>query len=650
MSKKKYRKVFKFFLLGFPFILASCSSNVANVNKQQSTREEITNLNNFNPNEIPESRIREFDSNLESVAPKGQTFVRVNDKNERIVEDQYEFDNPKNEKIFYYSKGFPGSVIVNNKKLDNVKVNKEEFVAPDKKILQTLNSYAKNAGQPYYENAQQRVFSLPSYDKDGKPNGLVINNYEQGFTSPSFWGESYSEGGPGRVGLPRIIPNKDYLDLAKSSIGLTILNGRGINASGTGNLSLHGSMSIIDYQIKSDNSYPTTWYFLTNAHVADNLRLKDDNKDPNKIYGRDYASYNEKDTTNNTVDVSLTKLKQDTPLKSKIPTTIGPDFKNYFDSVSVDVDKVKTIVIGTNPFNWSPKTFSNQKEYQDVEELLDFAVIEITFKNEQDARLITQNYFDDKNVHFKVNDSNLLNDEEYKKFPIKNFYALGWPLSNGESSYTLNEFEDKENFKVRKSAKSVWVNKPTRLFKTTNEEDDAYPDGGEFSWSRSYRSFVNKPGLTDFLISTPVLSSNLFKIEEYDSNKGEFTYRNYLISGQGTILDNLSAAGGISGTSIRLKDKSTYSLLFAGDGRASSSITLNLRSYGYDYKGYYGKYNLPAYDIIYGSVNQRKSYWDAMNKLYGSKNEIKTNLFKDGFGNNSKVDVFKDKTYVKINV
>ncbi|CNS11155.1 Membrane-associated lipoprotein precursor [Salmonella enterica subsp. enterica serovar Typhimurium str. DT104] len=96
----------------------------------------------------------------------------------------------------------------------------------------------------------------------------------------------------------------------------------------------------------------------------------------------------------------------------------------------------------------------------------------------------------------------------------------------------------------------------------------------------------------------------------------------------------------MSGTGV-YKDDKLYSLVFANDRLASTALTLNLRSYGYDYHGYYGKYSLPKYDLIYGSKHQRKSYFQAMQQLYKGKN-IKTYLFPNGFDDINKVDVFGD--------
>lgn len=57
-----------------------------------------------------------------------------------------------------------------------------------------------------------------------------------------------------------------------------------------------------------------------------------------------------------------------------------------------------------------------------------------------------------------------------------------------------------------------------------------------------------------------------------------------------------------------------------------------------------------SYDIIYGSKNQFKSYFDAMLQLYGDKSnsnkKLKTNLFPNGFSESTRKDVFASKSNV----
>ncbi|CNS11096.1 Uncharacterised protein [Salmonella enterica subsp. enterica serovar Typhimurium str. DT104] len=50
---------------------------------------------------------------------------------------------------------------------------------------------------------------------------------------------------------------------------------------------------------------------------------------------------------------------------------------------------VKTVVFGTNVFEKKPGDFTEQEKYKNMEEILDFAIMELTFDNEDQAKLIT---------------------------------------------------------------------------------------------------------------------------------------------------------------------------------------------------------------------------------------------------------------------
>lgn len=673
----KKRKIFLNLILGLPILAVSCSSKIQNPNNNLSNAVNNPNLSN---NDL-KKRLERYEKAKIDLAPKGQNFAEIDPKtNKRIVRDQYLHDVPSNEMEYYLLKqGGAQTEIIGRTPEKHLRLNPKHFTPPKKEILDKLNQKAKLANQPYYENAQQRVFSLPSFDKDGNIDGLVINNYEQGFTSPAWWGDDASSGGPGRIGLPRIIANDKYKNLTASTVSLQIRNGAPSTVFNLDSNDLlqtskssYGTAQIIDYKLESDNNkYPLTWYFLTNMHVANSFRIYDDAKKSNDdVFGRDESNYDTRNYQSNTWDITLRRLKTNNiTLKSKVPVSAGNNNEQYYESVNIKIKEkngsfynngqssdgkqylksnspkspmnVRTIVTGTDFFKSSPKDFGKNDFYKDVEEVLDFAIFEVTFDNESDAKKITEDYYKGTS-QFKVSDLNLLDKKNYEALKAFNFYALGFPLSAGELSDTLNEEIDKQGYEARNSSVSVWTNKNRALFSNTDPENKLYEKGGELSWSRSYRSFVNNPGLTDYFISTPVLSTSMLSISKYNSNTKKFESTPYMFSGQGTLLDNYAAPGGSSGSPVKTEDESSYSIVFASDQRASTGLTLNLRSYGFDYKGYYGKYNLPKYDIIYGSDdNQRKSYFDAMKQIYKSDSNFKTKLFDKGFG--EKIDVFKSK-------
>ncbi|MDF9628000.1 DUF31 family protein [Mesomycoplasma ovipneumoniae] len=629
---------------------------------------------------------------ISSLTPQGQTFTEFSKKdNKRVVKDQYQYDDPKKELEYHRSLnnissqgGFTTASVL--------KPFPESFNLPSSSVLEKLNQQAKDANQPYYQNAQLRGFSLPEIGNDGQIKGILINNFVQPPAVPAYWGgKEKRNGGSNRNGLPRVLPNETYRKIAKNSFSFGIRNGKQRDPNDNienpdatkrvvrSDMSF-GTAAILDFEKTENGSYPLKWFFITNAHVAGSLRLANDvPDDKSQVWGRDESNYSEAFRQYNTWTITLRKLKNTTPVHSKLPTSIGEGFETYYDSEEVRVKElggtlynngrdgqyerdsllvhetpkkplnVRTIVIGTNALKSSPKDFSSQKVYQNIEEVLDFAVVEVNFDSESQAKKMTQDYYNaaqEKN-HYQGREENFLDPEVYKNIPEKDFYGFGWPSTQNESQRTLDRHENPTDFANRRFQVSPWFNKSENLYFNNNPEHDSWKGGGEFAWTRSYRSFVNLPGITDYFITNPTLTSSYFEIQHAPNEKGDVSSP-YLISGQGFLIDNFASGGGVSGTSIRDSNEKVYGLQFASDNAASAAFVLALRSYGYNYKGYYGKYNLPSYDIIYGSKNQFKSYFDAMLQLYGDKSDkkLKTNLFPNGFSESTRKDVFASKSNV----
>ncbi|MBG0730712.1 Ig-specific serine endopeptidase MIP [Mycoplasma sp. 'Moose RK'] len=653
--------------------------------------------------EIPEAKVNEYYKKLSEIAPKGQNWSIIRD-GKRIVEDQYKYDFPDHEWRYFLEKyGGGGAKVIG---LDDPDGLADYPLGNTKKLPENLKSIidnkAKESGQPLYDNAAQRTFVLPKYDNSGSISGIDIPEYHKGDTSPAIHLDPQTgallRGGPGRVGLPRMLPNNEYKNLTKSAISVTFRNGQYLKThdgkegvpdylpptevvhfSGTH----RGTLNIIDYKKENDGKYPLTWYFITNAHVLNRLQVANDYHS-GKIYGRDDDAYNTHNRQYNTWSIDFTKIKSSVGLNNVMTTTGESRKDTYYDTVNLTVrtkstnihnagkqldqsnyrvndDKinnnqsipadaelnVRTIVFGSNVFEKKPGDFTSQEKYKDIQELLDFAIMEVTFDNEEQAKKITKDWYEDhKDQKSKdksstiTSDSDLLNDDQYQKLPANQFYGLGFPLSEAELKTTLDEFKNKNAWDTRKYSVSPYVNKDNELYFNQDTENEKLKNGGDLAWSRSYRSFVNKPGLTDIFISTPFVSNGFIRITKFDNSKNQFTTVPYLFWGLGTLLDNFTGGGGMSGTGI-YKDNKLYSLIFATDARASTAVSLNLRSYGNDYKGYYGSYNLPKYDLIYGSKHQRKSYFQAMQQLYKDKG-VKTYLFPNGFDDSQKVDVFGD--------
>lgn len=682
------------------------------------------------PVEISQDRINEYVKQLDAIKPKGQNRARF-DKGKRVVEDQYQYDNPK-EDLDYFNATFGGGVGT----VISSQGNPDGLASWDpnntKQFSDELNQKAKDENQPLPANAWFRGFSTP--DGHGK---IHIPTSVRVPTTPALQvlpnGQIF--GSPGEYGLPRVIPNDEYKKLINSAVSIAISNGhvwdkivdkdtgeerasqeeyqkgntKRVDAYVEPNQVIHrhdnfkGTFNIIDYKLTEDGSYPLTWYFITNAHVANALQVAHDKGDG--VYGRDEDVFDTYNRQYNTDRLAFFKLKSNVDEKTVIPFAQNKDV--FYDTLDIKVrDKsgtpnnnqnynsnnaislgdnnatiqdnlnARTIVIGTNPFKSKIGDFTNQDLWKDKEEFMDFAIVEITFDNEEQAKTITEEWYkthSDPNTHKNdktnikntiTSDLNLLDKNQYDNFGKNQLYSLGYPSTKFEKkSGTLDQLrrdytgkEDEFDTLVSYGL-SPTVNKPTDLYYKTRSQDpkvlEKFKDGGDLSWSRSFRSFVNLPGVNDLFITTPYISNGTIKIRKYNPTTHKFEETPYIFWGLGTNLSNMSGGTGMSGSGVYYKDK-LYSLVFASDDRAATNISLNVRSYGHNYHNYYGSYNLPKYDLIYGDGtangegDQKKSYFDAMQKLsrshHTSYHNIKTYLFPNGFDESNRINVFKNQT------
>lgn len=635
-----------------------------------------------------EERDKKIAELISNSRPSGQNFSRFSSDGKRAILDQYENDFPEKEWDWYrINSTFSGGGIGFGSKSELEK-RPENFPKENPETIAKLNQKAKESNQPLFENAQFRLFSLPVFDDNGNINKIKFNTYEAGFKTPAWWKSSensdYTFGGPNRLGLPRKIVSEDYRKLIPNVVSIKIENLVAHEAHPSHNNNpltrtnfFFGTLGILDYQIPQNSSYPLKWFFLTNAHVANNLQIANDFHE-GKHYGRDFSNYNDSDLRLNTQSITLTKLKQSVPLNTILPTSRNAsNGDEFYNTVKLDIKEnngriyntgweapeswgptdqtkvrqkptqsmnVRTILMGSNVFKFKPSDFTDQQDLQNVDEFLDFAIIEINFNNEWDAKQITEEFYNNhKSNSLKISEFNPFNSDQYSNLEKTPFYSLGYPGSKGDPTISQNDYP--ADFALRDYSVSPWINKNFRLFNSRNQQDPLINGGSEFSWSRSYRSFVNIPGISDYFISAPVMANSFTKLDYFDQTDKQRKSKKYLNGGLGTVIDNYTASGGLSGSPVFFKDGQLYSVVYASDSQASANLTLNLRSYGYDYKGYYGKYNLPKYDLIYGDASsdaqQQKSYWKALSELYKNQSNFKTNLFPEGLSKQK--DVFAKK-------
>ncbi|QVK05732.1 Ig-specific serine endopeptidase MIP [Mycoplasma mycoides] len=421
-----------------------------------------------------------------------------------------------------------------------------------------------------------------------------------------------------------------------------------------------GTMWIMDYIDESNNKTPTKFYFGTNSHVA--KAIKDDLVSVSLT--RINSDINVGQTFNiNSFDKNFTTFTFEAEHNNKISDAITAIF-HATDFINNDINPVNLLE-------------SNQKEkYKDAGIFADFAVIEIDFEkllktdnykrsiwNEkteissksptnQDEliKMITNDYSNsEQKIQFESNslldqtfyntfdrklDFNHNKSEDIQKYKdLNSFYILGYPSS--KEDHYLEKYYDQKQLDYQKYDFSLWVNSEYKYYKnivkkegyTSSFKDYELDKGNFLSYQIGYRSFIDKPGLTDAFLAVHRIGNDLYTL--YDKDKKEVKrYFNYGLE----ILPRFYApAGGASGSSVRTKDNKLIAVFHAANYVAKTGLAATFRSNGYDYKNLFGNYKLGQYDLIYGGGKDQisgKSYREVMKKLYKDK---KSALFANGF-------------------
>nr|WP_262337587.1 DUF31 family protein [Mycoplasma nasistruthionis] len=370
-----------------------------------------------------------------------------------------------------------------------------------------------------------------------------------------------------------------------------------------------------------------------------------------------------------TKDIQLIHYNGETQVGAELDET---DKVKSADIFRFDPSQVKIVYAGVNFLNSSPKDYlASDSPYKELEEMADIAILEFDFSNSTNkyvyerpntttngviretidnvydyARYATADFanpesgltskpapYDLYSKFDELNSQTLLADG--KKVPLMryNFVAVGFPVAYTDNFLRESKYQYDEGKKeALKITSSLWVNKPSKLRK---DKTNSSWLGGGLSPNVAVRTFTDKPGLTDLLISNPIINDELkqgFEVRYLKEKESTYENNRYITYGLGYVTQAYQPGRGASGTALRDVNGNIFGAMFlSGDAKNVSliSIVQGLRSPGVDYQGLYGNYNLEQYDLIYGGgKNQRTSYREAMIKLYG--NEYKTKLFPNG--------------------
>lgn len=465
------------------------------------------------------------------------------------------------------------------------------------------NTDAASAKQYPINHADQYHFNRPFYENGKvtlKQNGSAANNVPTPGV-PSQQNVYAKEGW---------MPTAQHAQLAKQVFSVGFVEDGGVEQTGTA--------WILDYKLTEDKSYPLTWFFGTNAHVIDDLRV-----DGEPIYKEKFATWDPKQQKYravNTRRLNLWRLLDpqaqteyrdsnrggwDSVAINLIDPSLEDDWWNKKEGFYLKEPPVKTIFQGFDFLSTSPSQFSALNPWKDKEEYADFGVFEVNFENETQARLATNNYADwSEKDKFKYRTTDLVNHPE--NIP-QQVFEVGYPTDGFIRNLATNT-----NKLLYDQGQTVQTNALTQ-------------SPNYATWTHLNGAFDAHIAMSDFGYAYEWMDNT-----QSDLNKVK-TSTPYV--GYGLIYgaEGSNMRGGSSGALSIDQDGYAIGIHYASDNNSAMGGTQAFVSQGYDYKGYYGNYNLPAYDLIRGGGQyQTASYYDNLVKIYGKNPNFKTRLFPNG--------------------
>ncbi|UUD37379.1 MIP family Ig-specific serine endopeptidase [Mycoplasmoides fastidiosum] len=419
-----------------------------------------------------------------------------------------------------------------------------------------------------------------------------------------------------------MIANDYYDSIFKSSVSLYFLNEttqtnptpddlQGEKGPGP----KYGTGWFLDYKLTNDGSYPIVWYLATNVHVAKNLYN-------DKSYGKyKQASEHNKLKTqhfrmtrffgyqknNNIPDYSGADNDENF---SRPPKVIGynttPTESN--SSVGFDLDHVKLLYMADDFLKTRPHDFSPDIFQESDEEFLDFAVLEVTFKNADDAKFYTNDYanWGDKQWKFRAN--SYITDPSLWRDP--QFYVLGFPY---QTDLQIASNKPAYESSLLPVAYSVYN-------KRKYPDEKIIDQGTPFSNSRWSTSVQGYEGILN-----PALALKNVPFQIYG--------KKHYFGGLSYAVRDAGLGAGSSGSMMVNKNREIFAIHHAEWNNGGIGISQALKSERYLYsnlKNYY----IPDYDIVHGGgLDQKTSYYQA---LLEHHSDYKTHLFPNGLQHRSR--------------
>ncbi|WP_426461448.1 Ig-specific serine endopeptidase MIP [Mycoplasma hafezii] len=384
-----------------------------------------------------------------------------------------------------------------------------------------------------------------------------------------------------------------------------------------------------------------------------------------------------------TNSITISHFNSKTDLDSRFETTaLDPNI----DTITLQPKQIKIVYAGTDFLTQSPSEYVNStQDFSKMQEMADFAVLEIDFSKQEYepfhnqygftkrvgsgyqfkpvasledlVKEFTSNFatlpadkqskpanFDILTKYEELSKETVPYTEDGKEYNIPkinvDFIAVGFPNADTDDTIDRKILTDAEK-EALKYTSSFWTNKSRDNSKGITNY------GNSLSKALGFRNFIDKPGITDITLTSPLIHSpenQGFDLGNFKEVNSPYQGNYYINYGLGYVLSSWQPMKGASGSSVRDINNNIIGINYAtadAQGLSLLSLVQALRSPGETYQNQYGRYVLGQYDLIYGGgKNQRTSYRDKLAQMYGSN--YQTKLFKNGAGTLDPEYKFKD--------
>ncbi|MEA4162640.1 Ig-specific serine endopeptidase MIP [Mycoplasma sp. 4404] len=382
-----------------------------------------------------------------------------------------------------------------------------------------------------------------------------------------------------------------------------------------------------------------------------------------------------------TVNIQLFHFNDETPIDQWLRVN---ELQPTVDVFSFKPSQVKLVYAGLDFLKTSPRDYVDPNSpLSELEEAADFAVLEFDFSNSDNtyeynkiigdpqdtfgerksvssaaelAKLATSNFANwNENEKFKFATKSLkatyqqdektmipnvrLTNDKTASIPKSkiNLISVAFPDAKTDHLFIRKMLEPSEVAIIDSGfSQSIWTNKPVYVAEGQQVDKKVFTKEYGSGWNKSLsvRNFIDMPGVFDITIVSPLINSRKnegYKFGVIRDSASTYTGDRYLSYGLGYSIGAWQPLFGASGSSVRTIDNEIVGINYAtadSTGVSLTALTQAFRSEGETYDGFYGKYKLEQYDLIYGGgENQRSSYREALQELYPN---IQTYLFKQG--------------------